>query len=52
MKACPYRKDFYAKLGDDLVVVKQQLSEWLIALENIVKIIEDFFASGNYGKGL
>lgn len=52
MKATPYRKDFYAKLGSDLAQVKEQLLAWLAALENIVKIIQDFYASGNYGKGL
>lgn len=52
MKACPYRKDFFQKLGADQEKVTKQLTEWLAALENIVKIIMDFFASGNYGKGL
>lgn len=52
MKACPYRKDFYAKLGDDQAVVQSELEAWLAALEKIVSIIEAFFASGNYGKGL
>ncbi|EGV61512.1 hypothetical protein PSN45_000186 [Yamadazyma tenuis] len=52
MKACPYRKDFFAKLGPDQEKVTKQLTAWLDALENIVKIIVDFFASGNYGKGL
>ncbi|KAI9183272.1 hypothetical protein H9P43_004189 [Blastocladiella emersonii ATCC 22665] len=33
MKACPYRKDFYAKLGTDTARVSTQLSEWLGALE-------------------
>jgi hypothetical protein len=52
MKACPYRKDFFQKLGSDQTVVLEKLKVWLAALENIVKIIMDFFASGNYGKGL
>lgn len=52
MKACPYRKDFFAKLGEDQSKVATQLEKWLEALEKIVKIIIDFFASGNYGKGL
>lgn len=52
MKACPYRKDFFAKLGEDQSKVATQLETWLEALEKIVKIIIDFFASGNYGKGL
>lgn len=52
MKACPYRKDFYEKLGADQAKVAVQLQEWLDALEKIVQIIFDFFESGNYGKGL
>ncbi|KAF5101895.1 hypothetical protein D0Z03_000514 [Geotrichum reessii] len=52
MKACPYRNDFYNKLGDDQSVVLAQLEAWLAALEKIVAIIEAFFESGNYGKGL
>ncbi|KAI5962750.1 hypothetical protein KGF57_001402 [Candida theae] len=52
MQACPYRKDFFAKLGADQTKVAEQLKAWLEALEKIVKIIFDFFASGNYGKGL
>lgn len=52
MKACPYRKDFYKKLGEDHTLVEKQLEEWLAALEKIVAIIEAFFESGNYGKGL
>lgn len=52
MKACPWRKAFYEKLGDDLATVEQQLDEWITALEKIVKIIQDFLESGNYAKGL
>ena len=52
MKACPYRKDFFEKLGADQTKVEEQLKTWLKALEDIVQIILDFFTSGNYGKGL
>ncbi|ODV78880.1 glycolipid transfer protein [Suhomyces tanzawaensis NRRL Y-17324] len=52
MKACPYRKDFFEKLGADQAKVAEQLEAWLKALENVVKTIMDFFTSGNYGKGL
>lgn len=52
MKACPYRKDFFAKLGADQAKVGEQLTKWLEALEHIVSIIMAFFALGNYGKGL
>lgn len=52
MKACPYRKDFFQKLGADQAKVTEQLKAWLEALENIVAVIMEFFALGNYGKGL
>lgn len=52
MKACPYRKELWEKLGKDQDKVNAQLKAWLEALEKIVKIIMDFYASGNYGKGL
>ncbi|QPG76147.1 hypothetical protein FOA43_003533 [Brettanomyces nanus] len=51
MKACPYRKDFFAKLGNDQKKVLEQLKEWLDALIKIVDIIFGFYLSGNYGKG-
>jgi len=42
MSACPYRKDFYPKLGDDPARVEKELSEWLAALEEKVKILKQF----------
>lgn len=52
MKACPYRKVLYEKLGSNQEKVLAQLKEWLAALEKIVEIIKEFLASGNYAKGL
>ena len=52
MKACPYRKDFYAKLGSDQTAVSADLERWLAALEKIVQQLQTFYESGNYGKGL
>lgn len=52
MMACPYRKNFFEKLGDDQAKVNEELARWLKALEEIVDIIMDFFALGDYGKGL
>lgn len=43
MKACPYRKDFYAKLGPSEEKVRPQLSEWLEALEKIVARMHQFY---------
>ena len=38
MKACPYRDDFYGKLGSPKDVMLQDLEAWLSALEKIVKV--------------
>ncbi|OBT70622.1 hypothetical protein VF21_10285 [Pseudogymnoascus sp. 05NY08] len=42
MSACPYRKDFYVKLGDDQEAVHQGLTVWLKALETQVAILKGF----------
>ena len=52
MKACPYRADFYAKLGSPPEKVHEELDKWLKALDALVKRLEAFYAKGNYGKGL
>ncbi|KAK3640622.1 hypothetical protein LTR56_003685 [Elasticomyces elasticus] len=44
MSACPYRKDFYAKLGEDEAKVKRELDEWLAALEERVTVLNTFMA--------
>ena len=40
MNACPYRKDFYAKLGSPIEKVDTQLEAWLGALQHIISIIQ------------
>jgi hypothetical protein len=44
MSACPYRKDFYAKLGGegDEERVQSELKTWLAALERIIAILKAF----------
>ncbi|CEJ80337.1 Putative Glycolipid transfer protein [[Torrubiella] hemipterigena] len=42
MGACPYRKDFYAKLGSDPAKVEAELKVYLAALEKIVAILKAF----------
>jgi Glycolipid transfer protein (GLTP) len=44
MSACPYRKDFYAKLGGegDEERVQEELKTWLAALERIIAILKAF----------
>ena len=43
MKACPYRKDFYAKLGSPPEKVEEELHRWLDALEKIVNTMQAFY---------
>ncbi|GJJ69246.1 hypothetical protein EMPS_01592 [Entomortierella parvispora] len=45
MKACPYRADFYAKLGSDQGLVKQDLSAYLGGLRKIVVDIQQFYTT-------
>jgi hypothetical protein len=42
MSACPYRKDFYVKLGSDEEKVKVELDKYLKALDGIVGILKGF----------
>jgi hypothetical protein len=42
MSATPYRKDFYAKLGDDYSRSSAALTLWVKALENQVAILKEF----------
>ncbi|KAF5380222.1 hypothetical protein D9757_008229 [Collybiopsis confluens] len=59
MKACPYRKDFYAKLAADPTggppapesKVSEELDKWLAALDLIVKRMEAFYEKNGYNKG-
>ena len=45
MSACPYRKDFYVKLGDNPEKVTEELKVWLAALDKNVAILKAFLAS-------
>ena len=45
MKACPYRADFYKKLGDDQAKVDKQMTVWLDALEKIVDDMKSVYAN-------
>jgi hypothetical protein len=51
MKACPYRKDFYAKLGSPPEKVDEELDKWLAALHQIVTRLQTFYEKGGYNKG-
>ena len=45
MSATPYRKDFYAKLGNDESKVQPELESWLAALEKNLAILKTFTTS-------
>jgi hypothetical protein len=45
MSACPYRKDFYPKLGDDQAKVSEEMAAYLAALEKVVGILKEFVNS-------
>jgi hypothetical protein len=45
MGACPYRADFYTKLGADQEQVTSDLRIYLVALEKIVGILKGFLES-------
>ncbi|AEO55548.1 hypothetical protein MYCTH_2142599 [Thermothelomyces thermophilus ATCC 42464] len=45
MSACPYRNDFYSKLGSDEEKVKEELRQYLEALDKIVAILKAFLES-------
>jgi len=50
MKACPYRHNFYAKLGP-AEAVNIELNAWLVGLSKIVERVQAFYEKGNYAKG-
>ncbi|CAG8961723.1 hypothetical protein HYFRA_00006263 [Hymenoscyphus fraxineus] len=42
MSACPYRKDFYIKLGEDEGKVMGEMKIWLGALEKLLGVLKAF----------
>ncbi|KAG8988042.1 hypothetical protein FRB90_002771 [Tulasnella sp. 427] len=52
MKACPYRKDFYPKLGSPPEKVDEELKKWLDALDAIIVRMNGFYDAGGHAKGL
>ncbi|KAL2120337.1 hypothetical protein VTJ04DRAFT_4363 [Mycothermus thermophilus] len=45
MSACPYRADFYSKVGSDEAKVREEMTAYLAALDKIVKILKAFLES-------
>ncbi|ORY94047.1 glycolipid transfer protein domain-containing protein [Syncephalastrum racemosum] len=53
MKACPYRKDFYEKIGVVNDAALELMRSWLAALQDIIKQIQEVFkAHPEYIKGM
>ncbi|KAG8940372.1 hypothetical protein FRC04_005391 [Tulasnella sp. 424] len=52
MNACPYRKDFYEKLGSPPERVESELKTWSDALDAIIKRMNGFYEAGGHAKGL
>jgi hypothetical protein len=58
MKACPYRKDFYAKLKADPAggspisdeKLNTDMNAWLDALHKIVVHMQSFYETNGYNK--
>ncbi|KIJ63435.1 hypothetical protein HYDPIDRAFT_92765 [Hydnomerulius pinastri MD-312] len=58
MKACPYRKDFYAKLASDPAggppvpqdKLNEELNKWLDALDKIVDRMRKLYKEKGYGE--
>ncbi|KAL1920878.1 uncharacterized protein VTP21DRAFT_11513 [Calcarisporiella thermophila] len=50
MKACPYRKDFFSKLGPDNEQTRTQMVTWLSGLEKCVQILNTFYSQGGHDK--
>ncbi len=49
MKACPYRKDFYKKLGgEDIEKTYVTIEPWLAGLEKELAILDKFLEEGKY----
>jgi hypothetical protein len=42
LKAVPYRKDFFGKLGDNPSKVDQQAAEWLAGVDKILAILNPY----------
>lgn len=50
MKACPYRVNFYPRLGEPQVVVIDELVQWLDGLDRVTARCGQLFKEGGYGK--
>ncbi|KAJ3090215.1 hypothetical protein HDU96_003505 [Phlyctochytrium bullatum] len=52
MKACPTRKDFYAKLGASDADFEAGFREWLGGLEQLLTVLVPFFEEQGLAKGM
>ncbi|KAJ3196897.1 hypothetical protein HDU67_003908, partial [Dinochytrium kinnereticum] len=52
MRACPTRKDFYAKLGSSDPNFEVAFKEWLVGLEAVLSVLVPFFEQQGLAKGM
>lgn len=48
----PYKKDFYAKLGQDTSLVESEMKTWVEAFQKIVDVLQTFMQSPLVQNGL
>jgi hypothetical protein len=52
LKAVPYRKDFFPKLGDDQDKVQTQAKDWLGGVDRVLQVLNPFMNSKKKDLGL
>jgi len=52
LKAVPYRKDFFPKLGDDQAKVSTQATEWLGGVDGVLQVLNPFMNGKKKDLGL
>jgi len=52
LRAVPYRKDFFPKLGEDQSKVSTQATDWLSGVDGILQILNPFMDSKKKDLGL
>jgi hypothetical protein len=52
LKAVPYRKDFFPKLGEDQSKVSTQATTWLGDLDRVLQVLNPFMNSKKKDLGL
>ncbi len=50
MKTCPYRSNFYPRLGTPTDVVQAELKDWLDGLDRVIVRMKMVYKEGGYGQ--